>query len=143
MAPADEQPLDTTSWRIAPPEASSRSGVVVTFPKPLDHGLLMRALGVTRDGQPVDGDVVVDQQETRWTFTPKDAWRAGTYELLALDILEDPAGNQIGPRVRGGQLRHRRQESRSGNHHDPLHGQLGRESSSASSAHAVVEIRCA
>ena len=96
VAPADEQPLDTTSWRIAPPEASSRSGVVVTFPKPLDHGLLMRALGVTRDGQPVDGDVVVDQQETRWTFTPKDAWRAGTYELLALDILEDPAGNQIG-----------------------------------------------
>ena len=96
VAPADEQPLDTASWRIAPPAARSRSGVVVTFPEPLDHGLLMRALGVTRDGQPIDGDVVVDQQETRWTFTPKDAWRAGTYELLALDILEDPAGNQIG-----------------------------------------------
>ena len=96
VAPADEQPLDPTSWRIAPPAARSRSGVVVTFPKPLDHGLLMRALGVTRDGQPLDGDIVVDQQERRWTFTPEDAWRAGTYQLLALDILEDLAGNQIG-----------------------------------------------
>ncbi len=96
VAPAQEEPLDTSSWRIAPPAARGRSGVVVTFPEPLDHGLLMRALGVTRDGQPINGDVVVDQQETRWTFTPKDAWRAGTYELLALDILEEPAGNQIG-----------------------------------------------
>ena len=96
VASAEEEPLDTSSWRIALPAARSRSGVVVTFPEPLDHGLLMRALGVTRDGQPIDGDIVVDQQETRWTFTPKDAWRAGTYELLALDILEDVAGNQIG-----------------------------------------------
>ena len=39
---------------------------------------------------------MVDEQETRWTFMPRDAWRAGTYELLALDILEDLAGNQIG-----------------------------------------------
>ena len=96
VAPAAEQPLDTSSWRIAPPVAGSRDGVLVTFPAPLDHGLLMRALGVTRDGQPIEGDIVVDEQETRWTFTPSDAWGAGTYELLALDILEDPAGNQIG-----------------------------------------------
>ena len=34
---------------------------------------------------------------TRGGFAwPSDAWRAGTYELLALDILEDLAGNQIG-----------------------------------------------
>ena len=96
VAPPDEEPLDTASWRIVAPEAGSRGGVVVTFPKSLDHGLLMRALGVTRDGQPLEGDIVVDQQETRWTFTPRDAWRADTYELLALDILEDLAGNQIG-----------------------------------------------
>ena len=96
VGPADEQPLDASSWRLAPPAAGRRNGVVVTFPEPLDHGLLMRALGVRRDGQPVDGDIVVDQQETRWTFTPTAAWRAGAYELLALDILEDLAGNQIG-----------------------------------------------
>ena len=39
------------SWRIQAPAAGGRDAVVVTFPEPLDHGLLMRALGVTRDGQ--------------------------------------------------------------------------------------------
>ncbi len=56
----------------------------------------MRALGVRRDDAAVEGDVIIDQAETRWTFTPKQAWRAGTYQLLALDTLEDVAGNQIG-----------------------------------------------
>lgn len=92
----DEKPLDTASWRIAPPAAGTRDGVVVTFPEPLDHGLLMRALGITRDGTAVNGEIVVDEGETRWTFTPRDRWQAGTYQLLALDILEDLAGNQIG-----------------------------------------------
>ena len=68
----------------------------MTFPEPLDHGLLMRALGVTRDGKEVGGEIAVDQLETRWTFTPEEPWRAGSYALLALDILEDVAGNQIG-----------------------------------------------
>ena len=96
VAPPDTQPLDTTSWKIEPPAAGTRSAVVVTFPEPLDHGLLMRALGVRRDGQALMGEIAVDQGESRWTFTPQEPWRAGAYELLALDILEDLAGNQIG-----------------------------------------------
>jgi hypothetical protein len=96
VGPTDLEPLDTTAWRIQSPKVGGRGSVVVTFPEPLDHGLLMRALGVTRDGHEVDGDIAVEHAETRWTFTPKDPWRAGTYQLLALDILEDLAGNQIG-----------------------------------------------
>jgi hypothetical protein len=92
----EEKPIDPASWRIQPPAAGTRDRVVVTFPGPLDHGLLMRALGVTLNGQPVDGDIGIEPGETRWTFTPTDPWRAGPYHLLALDILEDPAGNQIG-----------------------------------------------
>jgi hypothetical protein len=92
----DTRPLDTASWRIAPPSSGSRGGLVVTFPEPLDHGLLMRALGVTRGDTPVEGEIVVDRGETRWTFTPRQPWAAGQYQLLALDILEDLAGNQIG-----------------------------------------------
>ncbi len=92
----DTKPLDTASWRITPPSSGGRGGVVVTFPEPLDHGLLMRALGVTRGEAPVAGEIVVDQEETRWTFTPREPWVAGPYQLLALDILEDLAGNQIG-----------------------------------------------
>ena len=96
VGPTDLEPLDTAHWRIQPPQAGGRSGLIVTFPEPLDHGLLMRALGVTRDGKEVDGEIAVDQLETRWTFTPSEPWRAGSYALLALDILEDVAGNQIG-----------------------------------------------
>ena len=96
VTPPDAKPLDTASWKIQPPPAGGRAPVVVTFPEPLDHGLLMRALGVTRDGAPVEGEIAVDTAETRWAFTPKDPWRAGGYALLALDILEDLAGNQIG-----------------------------------------------
>jgi hypothetical protein len=97
IGPAEDKPLDTASWNIQPPRAvGRRDGVVVTFPKPLDHGLLMRALGVTREGVAVEGDIAVDNAETRWTFTPREPWREGTYHLLALDTLEDVAGNQIG-----------------------------------------------
>jgi len=92
----EEKAIDPASWRIQPPAAGTRDRVVVTFPSPLDHGLLMRALGVTRDGQAVDGNIGIEPGEARWTFTPTDPWRAGSYRLVALDILEDPAGNQIG-----------------------------------------------
>jgi hypothetical protein len=96
VGPTDLDPLDTSAWRIQPPPAGSLEAVVVTFPEPLDHGLLMRALGVTRDGKEVEGAIAVDQNETRWTFTPTAPWRAGVFQLLALDTLEDVAGNQIG-----------------------------------------------
>ncbi|MQA31167.1 MAG: hypothetical protein GEU82_15255 [Luteitalea sp.] len=96
VGPAEDKPLDTGSWSIQPPSVGQRDGVVVTFHKPLDYGLLMRALGVTREGVTVEGQIVVDQAETRWTFTPREPWRTGAYHLLALDILEDVAGNQIG-----------------------------------------------
>jgi hypothetical protein len=98
---AEMQGLDTASWRIESPRKAGPSGpaaepLAVTFPKPLDHGLLMRALGVQRDGKPIDGEARVEAGETRWTFTPREPWSPGRYELIALSILEDPAGNQIG-----------------------------------------------
>jgi len=96
VGPADTHPLDTAQWRIDPPPAGGRTPLVVTFPEPVDQGLLFRALGVRSAGQPLGGDVTVEANETRWTFTPRDSWRAGAYDLLALSILEDRAGNQIG-----------------------------------------------
>lgn len=96
VGPADTRPLDTAQWRIASPAAGAQSPLVVTFPEPVDHGLLFRALGVRRKGEVVDGDVTVGANETRWSFTPHQAWQPGDYDLLALSILEDRAGNQIG-----------------------------------------------
>jgi hypothetical protein len=95
--PADMRPLDPARWRFKEPGAGSREPLTVTFPEPLDHGLLMRALGVsTTSGRALSGDVRIEAEETQWSFTPSEAWPAGDYHLVVLTILEDLAGNRIG-----------------------------------------------
>ena len=96
VAPPVENGLDPATWRIDPPAAGRRDALVVSFPTPLDRGLLMRALGVTRGETTLAGDIRVEEAETRWVYTPREPWQAGQHHLLALDILEDVAGNQIG-----------------------------------------------
>ena len=95
-APPIERPLTMKEWNVEPPAAGTREPVVVTFPAPLDHGLLRRALGVQRAGSPLEGEVTIESAETRWRFTPRAAWAPGSYELVALAFLEDLAGNRIG-----------------------------------------------
>jgi hypothetical protein len=93
----DERPLDIAAWRITPPPARTREPLRVDFDGPLDHGLLLRALGVTGiDGKFLEGEVKVEAGESRWSFTPKTEWTAGAYHLTALAMLEDLAGNRIG-----------------------------------------------
>jgi hypothetical protein len=97
VGPPDLAPIRLEEWRLQAPSAGSRSPLVVAFPKPLDAGLLERAIGVAhRAGEPVAGRVVIVPLEKSWTFTPRDAWRAGDYELIVLSILEDPCGNRVG-----------------------------------------------
>jgi hypothetical protein len=96
VLPAKTAPLDPKEWRITAPPAAGREPLVVSFPTPLDQSLLMRALGVRRDGQVVEGVTEIAANETQWRFTPTRPWTAGTYQFLALDILEDVAGNQVG-----------------------------------------------
>ncbi len=96
VSPADERPLTTSTWKVAAPAAGTRDSLAVTFPTPLDHGLLKRALGVARDGSPLTGEIAIEPGETRWLFTPRDPWREGAYQLVALSFLEDLAGNRIG-----------------------------------------------
>jgi hypothetical protein len=99
---ADRTQPDPHRWEIRAPFAGSRDPVVVTFPKPLDYGMLHRVLGVasTREGaggetQSILGDVRVSEQEKRWSFQPHEAWKTGHYQLMVSGALEDPAGNSI------------------------------------------------
>jgi hypothetical protein len=97
VGPPDERPLDHKIWELKTPRAGSSDPLVVTFGEPLDHGLLLRALGVTAPGgTPIAGDVSVGNGEVSWTFTPKTPWQAGTHQLVAFAMLEDLAGNRIG-----------------------------------------------
>jgi hypothetical protein len=98
--PAAMQGLDTAQWRVGAGRRPGPSGpveeIIASFPGPLDRGLALRALSVRRDGKDVAGEVRVERGETQWVLTPSQPLTPGTYELIALSILEDPAGNQIG-----------------------------------------------
>lgn len=97
VGPPDEKPLDPKTWKIEAPMAGSTDALTVTFPKSLDHGLLMRALGVLAPGgKPLEGEVIVGPEELSWQFTPDQPWKAGTHNLSAMAMLEDLAGNRIG-----------------------------------------------
>jgi hypothetical protein len=96
VGPPDRSPLTVASWKITPPREGTREPLTVAFSEALDHGLLLRAIGVRRDGAALTGQVQVDANETRWTMTPGAPWQPGRYELIALGILEDLAGNRIG-----------------------------------------------
>jgi hypothetical protein len=97
VGPPDERPLDQATWQIQAPAAGTRAPLVVTFQEPLDHGLLLRAMGVQgADGAAIGGDIIVGARELSWSFTPREAWSAGPHQLVALGMLEDLAGNRIG-----------------------------------------------
>ena len=97
VGPPDEKPLNPKTWTITPPAAGATNSLRIVFPEPLDHGLLLRMLGVLApDGKPLPGDVHVGAGEATWQFTPREAWKAGAYNLVAFAALEDLAGNRIG-----------------------------------------------
>lgn len=94
---AEERAVTPSGWMLSVPAAGARNPLIVTFPWPLDRGLLQRAIGVTDANEtPVDGVIAVDEGERVWRFTPSNAWKAGSHGLVVLPILEDAAGNRVG-----------------------------------------------
>jgi hypothetical protein len=96
IGPAEEHALSTAQWRVAPPAAGTRDPVTVTFPKPLDFGLLQRSLSVRRGDSSIAGSGRVGPAEIWWQFVPDSEWQRGPYMLKVEPVLEDVAGNRIG-----------------------------------------------
>lgn len=97
VGPPDERPLDTSTWKFAAPAVGTVAALTIAFPEPLDHGLLLRALGVVAPGgKPLEGAVVVGDDELTWSFTPVEPWKPGAHNVVAFAMLEDLAGNRIG-----------------------------------------------
>jgi hypothetical protein len=97
VGPPDRTPLDTNTWQVTPPSAASSDPVVLDFPEPIDAALLQRFIDVVNQkGDLVEGKVTVDRDEMRWSFTPDQAWAAGSYKLEIVSTLEDLAGNKVG-----------------------------------------------
>jgi hypothetical protein len=84
------------SWEISPPVTGSRQALVLIFRSPLDWALLLHTITIeSADGSVIDGRVVVDQCERRWSFAPTSPWIAGVYRIRARSSLEDVCGNSI------------------------------------------------
>ena len=97
VGPPRERALDPDAWRLDLPSHGTRDPLAVRFPVSLDYGLLQSALRVaTGSGRPMAGEIEVEEGETRWTFTPREPWRPGDYQVVAAPTLEDVAGNRIG-----------------------------------------------
>jgi hypothetical protein len=97
VGPPDETAIDPQSWEIASPVPGSFDPLLVRFGESLDHSLLERIVWVTAPGgERVEGTIHTGDGEACWQFTPRRAWTAGAYSIVAETTLEDLAGNAIG-----------------------------------------------
>jgi hypothetical protein len=90
------EPIRVEDWKILSPATGSREALALTFPGPLDWALLLWTITVeSADGTVIGGQVLVDQCERRWSFTPSSPWSAGIYYIRVGSNLEDVCGNSI------------------------------------------------
>jgi hypothetical protein len=88
--------ISVEHWKILPPVTGSRQALVLIFTSPLDWALLLQTITIgAADGSVIDGRVVVDECERRWSFTPTSPWTAGVYHIRVGSSLEDVCGNSI------------------------------------------------
>jgi hypothetical protein len=83
--------LDPKQWRVAEPRAGTRDPLTLDFPQMMDFALVQRLLNVPG----VPGTVSVDRNETRWSYTPDEPWKAGEYQVEIEPTLEDVSGNRM------------------------------------------------
>ena len=97
VGPPDRKPLDLDTWKIVKPRPGTIEPVVVEFPEPLDHAILLRELDVLDStGAEIEGPVTLDRDETRWKLTPATPWKKGAYTLRVGTNTADLAGNMVG-----------------------------------------------
>jgi hypothetical protein len=92
---AVREPVDVKTWRVEAPKSAS-DDLVITFPRPLDHALAQRAISISREGARIAGWVALEDNETRFRFTPDAEWKSGAHEIFVDGVIEDLAGNRLG-----------------------------------------------
>jgi hypothetical protein len=93
---AVREPIAVEQWKIVSPVTNSRQPLMLMFPRPLDWALLSHSITIASKGeQSIDGHIVIDQCERRWSFTPTSPWAAGSYYVRVASNLEDVCGNSV------------------------------------------------
>jgi hypothetical protein len=97
VGPPNRTPIEPNEWKITAPVAGGTDALRIAFPKPMDHALALRLIGVAHsDGKPLEGSTTLADGERSWSFTPARPWSAGPYHVVIPTTLEDLAGNNIG-----------------------------------------------
>lgn len=91
VLPAERRIVDLATWQVTAPAAGGIAPLEVRFPRPMDRALLDHMIDVVG----VAGAVTVDDSERHWSFTPREPWKPGRYELRVDRMLEDLAGNKV------------------------------------------------
>jgi hypothetical protein len=93
---AVREPIDVEQWQILPPQTETRDPLLLVFPGPLDWALLSQMISIrSAHGQALEGRIVVDRHEGRWSFTPTLPWAPGHYHVRVASGLEDVCGNSV------------------------------------------------
>jgi hypothetical protein len=93
---AVREPVAVEQWEMLLPEANSRQPLALMFPSALDWAQLLHSIAVlSEDEQSIEGQIVVDQCERRWAFTPAAPWAPGSYQVRIATSLEDVCGNNL------------------------------------------------
>jgi hypothetical protein len=87
-------PIPVKDWQLHRPATRSREALTLTFSSPLDRALLFETIRIeSEDGSLIEGQLAVDECETRWSLTPASPWMAGVYRVRVNSHLEDVCGN--------------------------------------------------
>jgi hypothetical protein len=93
--PSDRVTPDPAKWRVTAPKAGTTEPLAIVFPKSMDYVLLQRMIGIFDSRGEIPGKITVDRDETQWRFTPREAWKPGSYRITADNTLEDISGNHL------------------------------------------------
>jgi len=97
VGPQDRESPDASVWKIKPPKSGTLDSLTVNFQEPMDQALALRVIRVVdAAGLLVEGNIGVSANETVWSFSPHQPWRAGPHQLHVQNTIEDLAGNNIG-----------------------------------------------
>jgi len=94
---ADKEPPSPDNWQIDVPEATTKSMLSIDLGSPHDHlSMAYRIRILNTDGDPVAGKISLAEDESAWTFQPREAWASSAYRITVDPRLEDLAGNRPG-----------------------------------------------
>lgn len=92
----DVAPLELDTWRVTVPAAGTCDPLIISLPKPMDALLLTLFIRVRgADGQALQGEIHLEQDEKEWRFSRREPWLPGNYFIEVDSRLEDVAGNNL------------------------------------------------